>query len=100
MILHLTKALIVLGLVVAALPSRAQILLPQDRGYVGLLAGYTSTSGGGISGRFGFGAEGGLAFTNGFTGLLYFQSSSKSEDAGKVQIDHYGAGLDYRLENV
>ncbi|HRO66293.1 MAG TPA: hypothetical protein PL182_01870 [Pseudobdellovibrionaceae bacterium] len=77
-----------------ALPwAQAQIPLPQDRGYVGILAGYTQTSG--LSGRFGFGAEGGLQLTNHMKGLLYFQSSTGDKDDIETQVLHYGVGADY-----
>lgn len=96
--IHLTKILIVLGLALAAMPSRAQVLIPQDRGFVGLTAGYTSTSH--LNGRLGFGAEGGLAFTNGWTGSLFFLSSKADHEGVDVQVVHYGLGADYRLTNV
>lgn len=75
--------------------AQAQILLPQDRGYLGLLLGHTTTTD--IDGRFGFGAEGGLAFTNGFTGSIYFMSSTGETSGVDMQVLHYGVGLDYSL---
>lgn len=91
-----TIRLFVMTLVLgAAGTASAQVLLPQQTGYVGLSAGYADPSH--LNGRFGFGADFGLKFTNGMTGLLYFLSSSASESGVDTRISHYGVGADYNF---
>lgn len=75
--------------------AQAQILVPQDRGFVGLLLGSTTTTD--LDSRTGFGVEGGLTFTNGWTGSLFYLSSDGSSDDVDAQVLHYGVGADYSL---
>ena len=60
-------------LVIMSNLANAQVLLPQDKAYMGLLAGYNTTTD--LDGRFAFGAEGGLHMTNNVKGVLFFLSS-------------------------
>ena len=51
----------------------AQIEKPQATGYAGLLLGYADPTN--MDGRLGYGADIGLMFPGGLTGLVYFYNS-------------------------
>lgn len=84
------------ALVTAALPAQAQTELPQPGGYAGLLLGYAKP--GDFDGTLGYGAEIGLAFTNGLTGFGYFMGAEPEEAGVKATYSHYGVGAEYRFD--
>lgn len=79
-----------------ALPAQAQTELPQPGGFAGLLLGYAKP--GDLDGSLGYGAEIGLAFTNGLTGFGYFMGSEPEEAGVKATYSHYGLGAEYRFD--
>lgn len=94
---NLKASLILTAAIVMSMASVAQgqIEKPQPMGYVGLLGGYADP--GSLKGRFGYGADVGLKFTNGWTGLLFYQTSKAEEDGIDTAIHQYGIGADYAL---
>lgn len=78
--------------------AHAQIEKNQGTGFAGLLAGYADPTN--VDGRFGYGAQVGMIFPNGVTGLLYLMNSVASQNSADITLMHYGAGLDYSLSGV
>jgi hypothetical protein len=76
----------------------AQIEKNQGTGFAGLMAGYADPTN--MDGRFGFGADIGMIFPNGVTGLIYVLSSTGEEQGVDIQILHYGLGADYSLSGI
>lgn len=92
------KILVSVMFALAAPLASAQIEKPQATGYAGLLAGYADPTN--VDGRLGYGADIGLRFPAGLTGLIYFYNSKADQDNVDLQIMHYGLGVDYSLQSM
>ena len=82
-----------LAFLMGGMSASAQVEKTNANGYVGVLLGYADPTN--MDGRFGYGIDAGLMFTNGLTGNIFAYSS----DGDDVTITQYGLGVDYALSN-
>ncbi len=98
MFTHFKKLMLGLCFLGLSAPAYAQIETNQGTGFAGLMVGYADPTN--LDGRFGYGANVGMIFPNGITGLIYVLSSNGDEQGADVQILHYGVGADYSLSGL
>ena len=96
MLLKMKTCLVSLAMISIAPLAHAQMSTSSDvTGFVGASLGYADPTS--INGRFGYGGDAGMMFSNGMMGSLFYRNSNGQESHRDVQVQHYGVGFDWSL---